>query len=255
MGGNQSINSLYLTGGGGVTFASGNTLTIGSGGIISNGATGTIAAGNNQPAITNVATLGATDAANTGAITTASGGDLIITTSSNLQINALLTGNVALTKSGAGLLDLSHQNASVPIANSYTGITTINAGVIKVNSDSNLGAAPGTFTANALTLNGGELRVATAFALASNRGITVGPQGGTLSYTDGSLLDAEPGHYGGGRRNDLCRSRLEYHGGRGQHHSPGECKPEPGQRLSGRNPFEDERAFGRRRTRRDPMGR
>ena len=125
--------------------------------------------------------------ANTGAITTASGGDLIITTSSNLQINALLTGNVALTKSGAGLLDLSHQNAAVPIANSYTGITTINAGVIKVNSDSNLGAAPGTFTANALTLNGGELRVATAFALASNRGITVGPQGGTLSYTDGSV--------------------------------------------------------------------
>ena len=61
MGGNQSINSLYLTGIGAVTFASGNTLTIGSGGIISNGATGTIAAANNQPAITNVATLGATD--------------------------------------------------------------------------------------------------------------------------------------------------------------------------------------------------
>ena len=179
-----TINSLYLTANGAVALGSTSTaLVLGSGGLISNGATLTIAANNNQPAITNAAIINSGG----GTLTSLNGSDLIVTAASNLQINAVITGNIGLTKGGAGLLDLSNQSTGSGITNSYTGITTINGGTIKISGDPNLGAAPSGFTANAVTLNGGELRVAstsaTNFALAANRGISVGAQGGLLSYT------------------------------------------------------------------------
>ncbi len=63
--GNKTVNSLYLTGSGGVYFTNtGDTLTIGSGGIISNGATGTGGySTNNAPkkSTTNMAFIGTTN--------------------------------------------------------------------------------------------------------------------------------------------------------------------------------------------------
>ena len=58
-------------------------------------------------------------------------------------------------------------------ANSYTGGTSVNSGVLQVASDANLGAASG-----GVTLDGGSLRQ--AGALNSARGFTIGAGGGTL---------------------------------------------------------------------------
>jgi autotransporter-associated beta strand protein len=197
-----TVNSLYLTGTARVAFngSATNTLIIGTGGVISNAATQTIGGQGPQIDIVNAAVLGngiisangAEGAAVQGRITSATG-DLVVTTASNLRINALITDNgatpVSLTKNGSGTLDLSDGNGqSAPNTdnNTYTGITTINGGLVTINADLNLGAVPAANTANNLTLNGGELRMTRTITLNARRGVTVGPQGGTLSYNGGN---------------------------------------------------------------------
>lgn len=72
----------------------------------------------------------------------------------------------ALAKTGTGRLVLSAEN-------SYTGGTTINAGILGVGADNNLGAASGT-----LTLDGGTLQYTAGFT--SGRLVTLGAGGGTF---------------------------------------------------------------------------
>jgi autotransporter-associated beta strand protein len=88
-----------------------------------------------------------------------------------------------LTKTGAGILDLSADN-TITGSFTFTGPTVVNGGLVLVNSDSELGAAPSSLNAAAVVLNGGGIEndSSTAAAWNANRGITVGPQGGTLSW-------------------------------------------------------------------------
>ena len=80
-----------------------------------------------------------------------------------------------LSKAGSGNLVLAG-------ANGYSGTTSIVGGALSVSSDANLGAAPTTFTANAITLSNSASLVATAsFALNANRGITLGSGGGVIN--------------------------------------------------------------------------
>lgn len=79
----------------------------------------------------------------------------------------------ALTKQGAGTLLLS-------AANSYTGGTVINGGVVEIGADSGLGAA-----GTDLTLDGGTLRTTADIAMA--RDTLVGPAGGTFEVAAGTL--------------------------------------------------------------------
>lgn len=195
-----TINSLYLTGGARIGFGGNGTrlLTIGTGGIISNAATVTLGA-QNQPDITTAAVIGnpTINASQQngpepleGQITS-SGPDLIVTTASNLRINARIVGNIGLTKNGSGLLDLSNgnnQNVAGRPVNTYTGNTTINGGILFFNDDLELGAVPGAYTADKITLNGGEMKTTRGITLAANRGITLGPQGGTISYNGGATF-------------------------------------------------------------------
>ena len=69
-----------------------------------------------------------------------------------------------------------------------TGATNINGGALSIGADDNIGAAPGTATAGQLTLNGGTLATTGSFALSSNRGITLGSEGGTFSPSSGTAL-------------------------------------------------------------------
>ena len=182
--GTTTINSLYLTSASLVTIASGKTLVIGSGGIIANQTTLTFQGSGPQIAMSNVADLGS-GTNNTGANTTggtpvgtitagtlnsATPADLVITNASNLRIDAASIVNygtevVNLTKNGSGWLDLSDGNGTTQ-TNSYTGITTINGGLVTIRNDRNLGAVPGSNTANSITLNGGELRMTATTLLA-----------------------------------------------------------------------------------------
>src|SRR5205814_1267549 len=95
--------------------------------------------------------------------------------------------SVSVTVSGGGLLDLGGGNAQNNKAvNTYSGLTTVNNSTLVVNADTQFGSTTTPFRANAITLNGGTLLTTAGFSFATNRGITVGPQGGTLRYNGGA---------------------------------------------------------------------
>jgi autotransporter-associated beta strand protein len=88
------------------------------------------------------------------------------------------TGN--LTKNGGGAVNLSTNN-------SFTGLTTINAGVLRI-SDTSVGN-PGSFTANQVTLGGGTLTAATNVTFAGgNVGFSVTGLAGGFGADAGATL-------------------------------------------------------------------
>ena len=91
-------------------------------------------------------------------------------------IAAGIAGSAGLTKAGAGKLVLT-------AANTYSGGTKVNGGVLEIDGDSSLGAVPGVATTGNVTLNGGELALSAAFTLSANRGIALGASGGRISFT------------------------------------------------------------------------
>ncbi|MBB3211421.1 outer membrane autotransporter protein [Herbaspirillum sp. Sphag1AN] len=80
----------------------------------------------------------------------------------------------SLVKAGPGLLVLS-------AANTYTGGTTIDAGILQISQDANLGALSG-----ALTFNGGTLETTQSFN--TTRSMVVQAAGGTLDIDTGTVL-------------------------------------------------------------------
>jgi filamentous hemagglutinin family protein len=105
----------------------------------------------------------------------------------------IATGSGNLTKDGTGTLLLR-------AANTYTGMTTINAGTLSINADSGLGVVPGATVANQLVFGGGTLATTSDFILSSNRGVTLAgagridtADGTTLNYS-GVIMDGSGSH-------------------------------------------------------------
>lgn len=94
-------------------------------------------------------------------------------TDADLMLSGVIGGTGALTKTGGATLTLAGLNT-------YGGGTFIDAGVVSVSSDTNLGDAAG-----AITFDGGTLQNTAAFA--SARGVTMEDGGGTFQ-TDADLL-------------------------------------------------------------------
>jgi hypothetical protein len=86
-----------------------------------------------------------------------------------------------LTKQGAGTFVLNG-------ANVYTGSTTINGGILRIDADASLGTAPGSPTAGHITLNGGTLSNSATFTLNTNRSIALGASGGGIEVASGTTL-------------------------------------------------------------------
>ncbi len=69
----------------------------------------------------------------------------------DLNLRVAVTGAGRLTKSGPGTMQLTN-------ANSYSGGTTINGGVLQISADDRLGVVPGVVQSNNIILDGGTLR-------------------------------------------------------------------------------------------------
>ncbi len=104
-----------------------------------------------------------------------------------LTVGGLVSGGAtSLTKTGLGTLTFS--NAAV--ANTYTGVTIVNGGTLSISGNNSLGADPGSFVANQLTIANGAILAATnTLILAPNRGVTIGAGGAVFSPATSLRLD------------------------------------------------------------------
>ena len=185
----------------GTTIATGTALEIdGSGLAIAEPLTSVIGTGvSNAGALRNLAN----DNTWSGALVLGAGGARINSDAGTLTLAGGVTGNTrpltvggagnvteqgviattsgSLTKDGTGTLTLS-------AANTYSGATTISAGVVSISADSGLGTPPGSPTAGNVTINGGTLAVTASMTLTSTRGVAVGVSGATFDVAVGSTL-------------------------------------------------------------------
>jgi len=160
--------SIVKTGSGTFTLTGANTYT----------GTTTISAG-----VLQVGSGGTTGTLGSGAVT--NNASLIINRSDALTIANGISGSGSLTQAGAGTTTLTGDS-------SYSGSTTINAGVLSValladgGSNSNLGAS--TSAATNLVLNGGALQY-TGAVVSTDRLFSVGTNGGTLDASGTGALN------------------------------------------------------------------
>ena len=104
---------------------------------------------------------------------------LTLGSASNYVFSGVITGLTNLVKQGPGTQTLSG-------ANTYTGFTAINNGVLSISASSNLGDGSAT---NTITINGGKLRdTGAGVNLGVNRSVTIGASGGTIEVTTGASL-------------------------------------------------------------------
>jgi autotransporter-associated beta strand protein len=161
-----SINSLRFTGASTVTINDGQTLTLTSGGILGTGSGAMTITG--------------------GTLRGANIADLVVIQNSpaDMTIGSVIAnqGTTALTKSGTGRLILSG-------ANTYSGQTYVNQGILSISANNNLGAVG---TGAAVNLDGGTLQATATFALnnggANHRAVTLADNGGTIDVTGANTL-------------------------------------------------------------------
>ena len=108
-----------------------------------------------------------------GSDTITDNGQLVFNRSADLTVSNTISGSGTLSEQAANVLTLSGSN-------SYSGATGINAGTIVISAENNLGATPGSYVSNQLSINGGTLKTATGVSISTNRGITIGSSGATL---------------------------------------------------------------------------
>lgn len=113
-----------------------------------------------------------------GALQAGGGAEFVFATYGKLTIDSLIinsgtsaTTTTALTKSGTGTLILTNT------ANTYSGVTYINEGILNIAVAGSLGTST---AANAISFNGGTLQLASSFNLNGNQGINLGFKGGTI---------------------------------------------------------------------------
>jgi len=184
MGGSNTYSGSTMLNAGTIQLAGGHNRLLTSGTIVLNGGAATAGTldlnGFNQT----VAVLSGTSNTALGAVTNNGAGTSIFTVSSaaNSSFAGLITdgsggGIVALTKAGTGTLILA--------ANSYTGATTLNGGVLQFAAMNNMG------TGTAITFGGGTLQWGSGNTLdISGRTVTFASGVGTLDTNANNVIFA-----------------------------------------------------------------
>ncbi len=110
------------------------------------------------------------------------GGVMTITNTPDerIDLDGIVSGSGSIVMWGLDVLRLNN-------ANTYSGKTVISNGTVRVTADSGLGTPPALATPGHLTIDGGTFQAAIAATrvLDSNRGIELGPNGGTIYVTGG----------------------------------------------------------------------
>jgi autotransporter-associated beta strand protein len=120
-------------------------------------------------------------------------GSTLTMAGSNVSADAGVTATVTSSIAGsAGLIKSGNGVVALTGANSYTGGTMVNAGVLRITSDSALGAVPASLRSNIL-LNGGTLQFGANLDLSATRGITLGVNGGTIDTNGFSTINGIDG--------------------------------------------------------------
>jgi len=140
------------------------------------------------------------------------GGEMVVRVNGaadKLTITSIVQNNISaglLTKTGAGTLILNST------ANTFSGKIVVNGGTLQVSGINSLGAAPGSVTADFMTLNGATLSGPGGnpnFNYNTNRGITLGAAGGTF----GSQLQGWQGPVTGSGNLYIANSQFRLNGG------------------------------------------
>ena len=198
--GDTTLSGIIGTTSGGLVKNDAGTLTLSgvntfTGATTLNGGTVSIGADNRLGAapgaattnkiVFNGGTLGTTASftlnANRGATLNAGGGTFDTGSGTTLTYNGIIAGTGGLTKANSGTLVLGG-------ANTYTGPTTLNAGILSINADNRLGTAPGSVTADQLVFNGGTLATTATMALNGNRSVTLNSGGGSIDVATATTL-------------------------------------------------------------------
>lgn len=105
---------------------------------------------------------------NGGTLQMASNSEFNVANALNATVQSVVDGSFSITKTGAGRLNLEG-------ANTYTGNTIINAGILAISADASLGMAPIAVVSDSLTFGGGTLQITGTGnpVINSNRGITI----------------------------------------------------------------------------------
>ena len=181
-------------GGGGIRVDAGTAFTqasgiTGAGGLEKSGLGDLVMTGDSSYAggtTISAGTLQLGDGGTSGSLTgdVADNGALVLDRSDALTLAGAISGTGSLRQAGSGTTTLGG-------ANSYAGGTAIDAGVLQVSQDANLGAAAG-----GLAIDGGTLRTTASFA--TGRSTTLGEGGGTFDVAAGTLDHAGPINGAGG---------------------------------------------------------
>ena len=94
----------------------------------------------------------------------------------SLTLGGVISGSGSIIKNSNGTLNLTG-------ANTYSGGTVVNAGLLNVTADGQLGAVPGSATTNMIVLNGGALLGSSGVVLNANRGVGIGATSGSTGGT------------------------------------------------------------------------
>lgn len=169
--------------------ATGGTATYdpGTTDVLRLGATGGIMVASSASALT----IGAS--ANDGILTAGGAADTAGTLYlTNNHASNLLTLNSTVADNGSGAVGITTSGGGIILlagSNTHTGRTVVGAGTLRISSEQNLGANPGSAAADQLTLAGGTLNTTASFSIDdANRGITLAAAGGTISVNTGTTL-------------------------------------------------------------------